>query len=56
MGTMTVAHADSNFGEIPGGRLSGAELEQVASLQEELGLWSLRARIGRQWRRIFGDE
>jgi hypothetical protein len=28
----------------------------VAALQEELGLWSLRARIARQWRRIFGED
>jgi myo-inositol catabolism protein IolS len=54
MGTKNVKQADSNFGVVPGKRLSAASLDQVARKQDELGLWGLRARLERGWNRLLG--
>jgi myo-inositol catabolism protein IolS len=53
LGTKTTAQADSNFGQLPGARLSAASLQKVAALQNELdagGRRSLRALV----RRVLG--
>jgi aryl-alcohol dehydrogenase-like predicted oxidoreductase len=55
LGTMSLAQAEGNFGEIPGGRLSAQSLARVARLQEEMGLWGIRERVFRQLRRIFAS-
>jgi aryl-alcohol dehydrogenase-like predicted oxidoreductase len=55
MGTKNAKQAESNFGAVPGKRLSAASLERVARVQDELGLWSFRARLERGWRRVFGE-
>jgi aryl-alcohol dehydrogenase-like predicted oxidoreductase len=54
MGTKNARQADSNFGLVPGKRLSAGSLERVARLQDELGLWGFRARLERGWRRLLG--
>ena len=54
MGTKNVKQADSNFGTVPGKRLSAETLEKVARVQDDLGLWGLRARLERGWNRLFG--
>jgi myo-inositol catabolism protein IolS len=54
MGTKNVKQADSNFGLVPGKRLSATALERVARQQDQLGLWGLRARLERGWRRLLG--
>lgn len=43
LGTKTVAQAESNFGEIPGARLSTANLRRVLALQDELDLGDRRS-------------
>jgi myo-inositol catabolism protein IolS len=48
LGVKTAAHADVNFGECAGARLSATALDQVAQLQESMGL---RAPTG--WRRLL---
>ncbi|MBK9253797.1 MAG: aldo/keto reductase [Proteobacteria bacterium] len=50
MGTMSVIQAEENFGRLPGGRLSEAELQRVAAMQDEMGLWGMRERILRALR------
>jgi aryl-alcohol dehydrogenase-like predicted oxidoreductase len=47
LGTKSEAYADSNFGPLPGGRLSASSLERVSSVQRELGVWSRRERLMR---------
>jgi myo-inositol catabolism protein IolS len=56
LGTMNTMQAQSNFGEIPGGRLTSASLARVAAIQDELGLWGFRERLMRQWRRAFPGD
>ena len=56
LGTKSVAYADSNFGQLPGGRLTRTSLERVSRLQLELGLWSRRERYLRAWRQLFGSR
>lgn len=43
VGARTVRHAQSNFGEIPGSRLSGSSLRRIHELQEEMDLRGLRS-------------
>lgn len=50
LGTKSVAQADSNFGVVPGGRLSPQALQQVSDVQVKLGLGSFWPR----WRRRLG--
>jgi aryl-alcohol dehydrogenase-like predicted oxidoreductase len=50
LGTKSAAQAASNFGPVPGGRLSAESLRRIETLQNELGL---RDR-GPWWRRWFG--
>lgn len=47
LGTKTVAQAESNFGQVPGGVLSPESLERIARLQVEMGL------RGPLWRRAL---
>lgn len=47
MGTTSVPHADSNFGRIPGGRLSRDEIRKIQMLQEELDLRQPVGPLGR---------
>jgi hypothetical protein len=54
LGTKSVAHADSNFGQVPGGRLSRATLEHFSRVQDKLGLWGRRERAKRLWRGLMG--
>jgi myo-inositol catabolism protein IolS len=42
LGTKSLAQADSNFGEIPGARLSAASLQRILALQDELDLGNRR--------------
>ena len=51
LGTKSAAQAESNFGPVPGGRLSADALRRVGALQDELGL---RDR-GPWWRRWLGS-
>jgi len=53
LGTKSVAYANSNFGRLPGGRLSRASLERIARLQLDIGLWSPRERLVRSWRQLI---
>jgi myo-inositol catabolism protein IolS len=46
MGTKSLSQADSNFGRVPGGRLSPESLARVRAVQLELGL-------GSAWRRLL---
>jgi len=46
LGTKSVAQAESNFGQVPGGRLSSESLQQIRDTQIELGL-------GSSWRRTL---
>lgn len=55
MSTKNRRQADSNFGEVPGGRLSAADLERVARVQDDLGLWGFRARLERGLRQLLGS-
>jgi len=55
IGTTSPAHARSNFGQIPGGRLSVASLRRIAALQNDLGLRTPTSLVGRLLRRIRGD-
>lgn len=50
LGTKTAAQADINFGQVPGGMLSTAVLQRIATTQQELGLrrYSLKQRA-RDW-------
>jgi hypothetical protein len=43
LGTKTAAQAESNFGEIPGARLSTASLRRVLAFQDELDLGDRRS-------------
>ncbi len=51
LGTKTVAQAESNFGQVPGGVLSPESLERIARLQVEMGL---RGPLWRRALRKFG--
>jgi len=53
LGTKSEAHADSNFGQVPGNVLSTTSLEQIRSLQNELGLRTARARLMETVRGLF---
>jgi aryl-alcohol dehydrogenase-like predicted oxidoreductase len=53
MGTKNESQAASNFGLVPGHRLSPASLERVARVQDDLGLWGFRARLERGWRSLI---
>jgi aryl-alcohol dehydrogenase-like predicted oxidoreductase len=46
MGTKSVAQADSNFGKVPGGRLSPQSLQRIADTQVDLEL-------GSRWQRML---
>ena len=46
LGTKNASQAASNFGQVPGGRLSAASLERVRKLQLEMGL-------GDRWQRLL---
>jgi aryl-alcohol dehydrogenase-like predicted oxidoreductase len=50
LGTKSAAQAESNFGPVPGGRLSIDSLRKIAALQDELGLRQRRS----FWRRWLG--
>ncbi|HMN42987.1 MAG TPA: aldo/keto reductase [Povalibacter sp.] len=50
MGTKSLSQAKSNFGQVPGGRLSAASLGRIQALQVELGLGDRWPR----WLRRFG--
>ena len=52
MGTMTVSEAEGNFGKFPGLRLTEAELQRVADLQDKMGLWGIRERVLRALRSL----
>lgn len=45
MGTKSAAQAESNFSDLPGGRLSTRSLQRIAQIQDELGLGSRRERL-----------
>jgi aryl-alcohol dehydrogenase-like predicted oxidoreductase len=49
LGTKSLSQADSNFGTVPGGRLSPASLERIRETQIELGMGS---RLPRTLRRL----
>jgi aryl-alcohol dehydrogenase-like predicted oxidoreductase len=53
LGTKTAAQAESNFGEIPGARLSTASLRRVLALQDELDL-GYRRRLRSLAKRVLG--
>jgi len=55
MGTSKVSHAESNFGVVPGGRLSPASLRRIHELQNEMGLRSWRSRMSEILRGVFGS-
>lgn len=46
LGTKSVSQADSNFGKVPGARLSSQSLERISDTQVELGL-------GLRWQRLL---
>jgi aryl-alcohol dehydrogenase-like predicted oxidoreductase len=50
LGTKSVTQAASNFGEVPGGKLSAAALARVRDTQIDLGLGSAFQRILRRFR------
>jgi aryl-alcohol dehydrogenase-like predicted oxidoreductase len=45
MGTKSEKHADTNFGVVPGTRLSAAALERIQSQQRSMGLFDRRGRL-----------
>ncbi len=45
LGTKSVKHAETNFGVVPGTRLSDASLQRIQTLQREMGLFQRRDRI-----------
>lgn len=47
LGTKSLAHAQSNFGEIPGNTLSADSLARIAALQNEMGLRRQAGLLGR---------
>lgn len=49
LGTKSASQAESNFGVVPGGRLSAAALRQINDVQVELGLGSFWARQRRRF-------
>jgi aryl-alcohol dehydrogenase-like predicted oxidoreductase len=55
MGTMTVSQANENFGKLPGGRLSEVEIQRVAALQDDMGLWGMKERMLRALRSLVGS-
>ncbi|MEP7311021.1 MAG: aldo/keto reductase [Pseudomonadota bacterium] len=55
IGTTSPAHAQSNFGRIPGGRLGVVSLRQIAALQSDLGLRTPTSLVGRLLRRVRSD-
>lgn len=56
MGTKTVAHADSNFGLLPGAVLSDEGLQRIHDLQLEMGLRSKRGMLMERIRSLFGRD
>lgn len=53
LGTRKVSHAESNFGEVPGRRLSRESLERIHELQKQMGLRSMRGLWMERLRQIF---
>jgi len=53
LGTKTVSHAESNFGEVPGHRLSDESLQRIHDLQMEMGLRSTKEIILEKFRNLF---
>ena len=49
LGTKSVKQADSNFGEVPGGTLSLAALDEIRTTQVDLSLGSRWPRMLRRW-------
>lgn len=54
LGTKTLRQAQSNFGEIPGGRLSAASLQRITLIQNLSGIRSVRLLAQETVRRITG--
>jgi aryl-alcohol dehydrogenase-like predicted oxidoreductase len=54
LGSTSVAQADSNFGSIPGARLTPDALVRIAALQQELGLRIQEGRLKRLWKGLIG--
>ena len=55
LGTKNAAQAETNFGQIPGARLSTASLRRVLALQEELDAGERRSLRGLA-RRLMGRD
>lgn len=53
LGTDKVSYADTNFGAVPGTRLSAASLERIHALQIEMGLRSRRELLTEKLRSFF---
>lgn len=49
LGTKSLSQAESNFGAVPGGRLSPQSLQRIGELQVELGLGSFWPRLRRRF-------
>ena len=45
MGTKSVKHAETNFGVVPGTRLSQASLERIQALQRKMRLYDRKGRV-----------
>jgi aryl-alcohol dehydrogenase-like predicted oxidoreductase len=56
MGTKSVAHADSNFGQVPGLVLSDENLQRIYDLQLDMGLRSKRELLMGRIRALFGRD
>ncbi len=54
LGTDKVSYADTNFGVVPGTRLSAASLERIRDLQLEMGLRSSRSLLMEKMRSFIG--
>lgn len=54
LGTKTLAQAGSNFGEIPGARLSAASLRRITRIQNTTGIRSVRQLAYETLRRLAG--
>jgi aryl-alcohol dehydrogenase-like predicted oxidoreductase len=53
LGTKSAKYAETNFGVVPGKRLSQASLERVQDLQRTMGLFNWRGRVRDRLRRLF---
>ena len=54
LGRTSVSQADSNFGSIPGARLTPEALARIAALQQELGLRMKEGLLKRLWKGLIG--